>query len=135
MTDKKISVYFNMQDKDGYTIKGLHTHVAEITPAQATQITKRLEFLPYPMRAFGLCKMTARISGNCLEINRTFDANRLDDEDYIMMRCTGEWCNCPTIIHKRCIQCLSNGDCVNKYMRDAVGSILFPQLYNMPKQR
>lgn len=135
MTDKKISVYFNMLDKNGFVFNGLHDMVTRITPAQVTQIVKRLEVAPHPMKKFGLCKMTPSVSGDKIDINRTFDAETLDDEDYIMMHCTGEWCNCPESIHKTCIKNLAAGKCKNKYMQYCVGEILFPHLYKNQKQR
>lgn len=135
MTDKKISVFFNMLDKNGYTFSGLHTSVATITPSQAHQITELLSSATPPMAKFGLCKMTALYKEGNLEINRTFDPETLDDEEYIMMHCIGQWCNCPTTIHKKCIQNLSSGRCQNKYMRDTVGTVLFPQHYASQRQK
>ncbi len=135
MTDKKISVYFNMLDTNGYVFNGLHTYVANITPAQLTQISKRLEYMPAPMKKFGLQKITSNIHGNTLEINRTFDTETLDDEEHIMMHCTGQWCNCPEYIHKTCIKNLASGKCKNQYMRQTVGEILFPDVYKHQKQR
>ena len=67
--------------------------------------------------------------------NRTFDAETLDDEDYIFMHCTGAWCNCPETIHKKCAKNLCNGKCKNQYMRETVGAILFPELYKRYNQK
>lgn len=135
MAGKKISVYFNMLTDYGYPYHNLNSLVSQITPSQARQIMWRLDNLPYPMNRYGLCKMKADMSGNELHIGRLFDGTTLEDEGYIMMRCTGEWCNCPTVIHGRCVQNFIEGKCENAYMRHAVGEILFPHLYQKQKQR
>ena len=137
MTDKPIRVFFNMLDKNGDVIDGLHTEITYINLSQATQIVNALTSVPYPMRKRGLCKMSATLSsdGKKLNINRTFDAETLDDEDYIFMHCTGAWCNCPETIHKKCAKNLCNGKCKNQYMRETVGAILFPELYKRYNQK
>ena len=137
MTDKPIGVCFNMLDKNGNTINGLYTEMSHITLSQANQIIKNLSQSPYPMRKFGLCKMTATLSsdGKTLNINRTFDSETLDDEGHIFMHCAGTWCSCPEIIHKKCIKNLCNGKCKNQYMCETVGAILFPELYKRYNQK
>ena len=137
MTDKNVRVFFNMLDKHGNVFDGLHTESAYVDPAQANEIVKQLASVQYPMRKYGLCKMTASLSsdGKTLNINRTFDSETLDDENHIFMRCTGNWCNCPETIHKKCIKNLCTGKCQNKYMCETVGGILFPNLYKDLKQK
>lgn len=135
MTDKKISVYFNMLDKNGFEISGTRTYVMNITPAAASQISKRLEFYPAPKQKFGLHSVVADFVGDRMDINRTFDPQTMDDGEYIMMHCTGHWCNCPEYIGRKCIQNLSSGKCKNKYMRQTIGEVLFPEIYKPQKQR
>ncbi len=137
MTDKSIRVFFNMLDKNGNVIDGLHTETSYITQSQATQIVNALKSVPYPMRKFGLCKMTATLSsdGTRLDVNRTFDSETLDDEGHIFMHCANAWCSCPETIHKKCIKNLRNGKCKNQYMRETVGAILFPELYKRYNQK
>ena len=64
MTDKPIRVFFNMLDKNGDVIDGLHTETAYIDLSQATQIVNALTSVPYPMRKRGLCKMSATLSSD-----------------------------------------------------------------------
>ncbi len=137
MSEKTIRTYFNMLDKNGEVIGDLHTESDPITVSQATQIVTRLALAQYPMRKFGLCKMTATMSpdGDALNINRTFDSETIDDEGHIFMHCSGTWCSCPETIHKTCIKNLKRGKCNNKYMCETVGTILFPDLYNKQNQK
>lgn len=144
MTGDTIDVQFNMLDKNNKTNKDLHTHIKWINFPQTIQVLTNLSSVSMPKKRYGLCGISlsflydVNTRGNkhgVLNVNRMFDNDALENEEFVFLGCTGAWCNCPEMIHKKCTENFISGKCKNQYMRQILGGVLFPEYYNNSNQK